>query len=215
MAGERRAAGKRRGDGLRFWLIVAVLCGVAGGSAYQFGKHYLGARMHEMKVKQRAPELVPQPAVSPAAGESEEPPVKPVVIMTEREPTVHEERRAQREIAEPQDGAQLHAARADDRPASPSADEDEEPPAQAPPPPPATDAGEFTVVAGAFADPVNAQRQVERLAERGYHAYTRTVERDGITYRRVHVGSYGSRDEAEEVRDRLRSQGFDATVTGG
>lgn len=218
MAGKRRAAGKRRGDGLRFGLIVAVLCGIVGVSAYQFGKHYLGARMHEMKVRQRAPEIVPQPAVSPAAtGESEEPPVKPVVIMTEREPTVHEERRARREITEPQDGAQLHAARADDRPASPSADEDEEPPAPTPTPqaPPPAKAGEFTVVAGAFADPVNAQRQVERLAERGYHAYTRTVERDGITYRRVHVGSYGSRDEAEEVRDRLRSQGFDATVTGG
>lgn len=217
MAGKRDSAGKRIRDGLRFWLIVAILCGIAGVGAYQFGKHYVGARLHEMEVKQRAPEIVPQTGTASVAGdESDEPPVKPVVIMTEREPTAREERRARREITEPQDGAQLHEAEAEDEPTARDEDEDEQAPTEEPAAEtPEPSGGAFTVVAGSFADPTNAQRQVERLAQRGYQAYTSTVERDGITYRRVHVGAYGSRGEAEEVRDRLRSQGFDATVTGG
>ncbi len=68
------------------------------------------------------------------------------------------------------------------------------------------------MVAGSFADESNAQRQVRRLAEQGYQPYLTSVETGGITYRRVNVAVFDSREQAEEVRDRLRSQGIDAVV---
>ena len=68
------------------------------------------------------------------------------------------------------------------------------------------------MTAGSFADQGNAQRQVRRLAEQGYQPYVTTVEKDGITYHRVNVGLYETREQAERVRDQLRSEGFDAIV---
>lgn len=218
MSRERGSMGERVMAGLKFWLVVAVLCGVCGATAYQVGKHYVAAHLHETEFKQPAPEIVPQVTTRVATDEeTEQPPVKPVVIMTEREPTAREERRARREITEPQDGAQLHQAEAEAARDANAEEEEEAATAEASSEETATGpgAGEFSVVAGSFADPTNAQRQVERLAERGYQAYTTTVEKNGITYRRVHVGVYDSRDEAEKVRDRLRSQGIDAMVTEG
>ncbi len=206
-------------SGLKFWMLVAVLCGIVGAAAFYFGRDYVGKHLHEMKVRQRAPEIVPQTRTSARARDAseDEPPLKPVIVMTEREPTVREERRARREVMEqPEDGASLHAAeqdagdeagdedaRADETPAEPTPQESSAP---------AQSGAGYVVTSGAFADEANARRQVERLTRQGYQPYLTSVEKDGITYQRVNVGVYDSRDQADEVRDRLRSQGFDAAV---
>ncbi|MGD9495755.1 MAG: SPOR domain-containing protein [Armatimonadota bacterium] len=209
MAARRQSLGARFMESLKFWLLVAILCGIAGASAYFFGRNYVGAHLHEMEVKQRAPEIVPQTPPRPVADEdmATEPPVKPVVIMTEREPTAHERRRALRELTQPQDGAQLHAAEAredesDKAPAEPS-------PADEPAPP---DEPGYVVVSGSFADEANARRQVQRLVDLGFAPYVTATEKEGITYCRVNVGTFNTREQAEQVRDRLRAQGFEALV---
>ncbi|MEA3400797.1 MAG: SPOR domain-containing protein [Armatimonadota bacterium] len=233
MASRKRSLGQRLVDSLKFWLVVAILSGILGAGACYFGRNYVGRHLHEMEVRQRAPEITPQPPTALAADEADdEPPVKPVVIVHEREPSSREKRRVVRELSRPQDGAQLHAAEAAREEAAaeeqqPAEDEDEKTReaedeagrASAPAPQTAADeqpaetAGEqYVVSAGSFADASNAKRQVERLTERGYQPYITTVEKDDITYRRVNVGVFGEREQAEQVKDRLRSQGFDAAV---
>ena len=218
MAEGSDSVGARIKSSLKFWLVVAVLCGIIGAATFYFGRDYVGKHLHEMEVRQRAPEILPQTGAStPASRDSEdEPPLKPVIVMAEREPTAREERRARREVTEPQDGASLHAAEEDagDDAAGEATDADETP-ADETPEEGATQeqsGGGYVVTSGAFADEANARRQVERLAQQGYQPYLTSVERDGVTYRRVNVGLYGSREQAEEVRDRLRSQGFDAAI---
>jgi len=215
MAEGTQSPGARLKDGLKFWLIVAVFCGIVGASAYHFGRNYVGAHLHEMEVKQRAPEILPQVSTAAITDDaSGPPPVKPIVIMTEREPTAREERRARRETREAQDGAQLHAQEAAEDEAEDEAEAagDEDESAGDEDQAAASGGPEYVVVAGSFADESNAQRQVERLAEQGYQPYLTSVEKSDVTYRRVNVAVFDSREQAEEVRDRLRSQGFDAVV---
>ena len=217
MAEGSDSVGARIKSSLKFWLVVAVLCGIVGTATFFFGRDYVGKHLHEMEVRQRAPEIRPQTGASglTSDGSEDEPPLKPVIVVTEREPTAREERRARREVAEPQDGASLHAAEEDagdagtdqagaaDAPADQAPQEDSSQ---------AQSGGGYVVTSGAFADEANARRQVERLAQQGYQPYLTTVQRDGVTFRRVNVGLYDSRDQAEEVCDRLRSQGFDAAI---
>jgi cell division protein FtsN len=219
MASRKDSAGARLIASVKFWAVVAVLCAIVGTAAYYFGRDYVGEHLHEMDVQQRAPEIKPQSSAR-SPGDNEDtrsnPPIEPVVTVREREPTSREERRARRELEEPQDGAQLHAAEAaeaaeeeeaaeEDAPSSADdEDGDEEQSARA-------ESG-YVVVAGSFADEENAERQVRRLAERGYQPFITTQDRDGITYRRVNVGTFSSREEAENVQEELSSEGFDAGV---
>ncbi len=218
MAEGSESVGARIKSSLKFWLVVAVLCGIIGAATFYFGRDYVGRHLHEMEVRQRAPEIVPQTgAATRASDDSEdEPPIKPVIVMTEREPTAREERRARREVTEAQDGASLHAAEADAGDAADAEDgaADETPAEDAPDEGSAQEqsGGGFVVTSGAFADEANARRQVERLTAQGYQPYLTSVEKDGVTYQRVNVGLYDSREQAEQVRDRLHSQGFDAAI---
>lgn len=218
MAEGSESVGARIKSSLKFWLVVAVLCGIVGAATFYFGRDYVGRHLHEMEVRQRAPEILPQTgaAALTSDGSADEPPIKPVIVMTEREPTAREERRARREVTEPQDGASLHAAEADagDQADDQDADADETPTEDTSDEDAAQEqsGGGYVVSSGAFADGANARRQVERLAAQGYQPYLTSVEKDGVTYQRVNVGLYANREQAEEVRDRLRSQGFDAAV---
>jgi len=136
--------------------------------------------------------------------------------VSEREPTSREERRVRRELEEPQDGAQLHAAEAEaDAAAEVEAETPEEPDEPEEPEEDheqASGSDGYVVVAGSFADGDNADRRVQELAERGYQPFITTQEKDGITYRRVNVGTFESREEADRVREKLTSQGFEAAV---
>jgi len=214
MASDRETFGARLLASLKFWTVVAVLCAIVGTGMYYFGRDYVGRHLHEMEVEHRAPEIRPQPGAPALADDvdtSANPPVEPLVTVREREPTSREERRARRELEEPQDGAQLNAAREAE---AEDDDTGEQPDEAAEPERDQERAGEggFVVVAGSFADEANAERQVQRLAERGYQPFITTQVRDGITYRRVNVGMFESREEAENVREKLSSQGFDAAV---
>ncbi len=216
MATRKRTLRDRIVESLKFWTVVAVLCVIVGVGAYHVGRNYVGEHLHEMEVTQRAPEILPQTSRPvTAGGDDERPPVEPVVVMQEREPTTREEWRVRRELQQPQDGAQLHAAEevaSEERPeeAEDAPEAESEPPVDAEEAP--ADGESFVVTAGAFADEQNAQRQASRLAERGYQPYITTVEKNGITYRRVNVGVFDERESAERVKNRLREQGFDAAV---
>lgn len=219
MASSNDSLGARLLESLKFWAVVAVLCAIVGTAAYHFGRDYVGQHLHEMEVHQRAPEIKPQsgpPTLAEDTDTSENPPVQPVISVRERDPSGREERRARRELEEPQDGAELNAAEAaadeageQDEDASDDADAEEQAADES-----RQDDG-YVVVAGSFADAANAQKQVERLTERGYQPFITTKEQDGITYRRVNVGVFSTREEAEGVEEKLTSQGFDAAVWGG
>lgn len=230
MASRSESLGERIKDSLKFWLVVVVLCAIIFGAAYYFGRNYVGRHLHEMEVTQRAPEIVPQSGTAEASDDDGDagPPLRPVVVMTEREPTSREERRARRELSRPQDGAQLHAAEADEESdeESDEAGETDQPDAleQQEPQDAARETGEqaetgepvaderYVVSAGSFADESNAERQVQRLTERGYQPYVTVVEKEDITYRRVNVGVFEEREQADRVKQRLLSEGFDAAV---
>ncbi len=214
MASGKTSAGARILESLKFWTVVAILCAIVGTAAYYFGRDYVGEHLHEMEVEQRAPDIQPQagaPSVAAEEDTSSNPPVQPVVSVTEREPSSREERRARRELEGPQDGAQLNAARdaADGENDSDADGEDAETDEEQSS---SGDEDGYVVVAGSFADQENADQQVQRLAERGYQPFITTQERDGITYRRVNAGVFSSREEAEGVQETLSSQGFDAAV---
>ncbi len=218
MASGKESLGIRVVQSLKFWSVVAVLCALVGAGMYFFGRDYVGKHLHEMEVQQRTPDIKPQsptPTLDAEDDPSANPPVQPIVTVSEREPTSREERRARRELAEPQDGAQLHAAEAaaeaeEETPEEP--DEPEKPEDSEEDQEQASGSDGYVVVAGSFADQENADRQVQRLAERGYQPFITTQEKDGITYRRVNVGTFEAREEAERVKEKLSSQGFDAAV---
>jgi len=216
MAQTKPTLGERLMESLRFWAVVAVICAVVGLLSYTVGKRYVGSQLHEMEVKDGAPEISPvdDDVVLPGEGD-ESPPEKPIIVMREREPTARERREVERELAEgePQDGAELHAqeeaeAEEEEEPAPP--DEEESTAAE-----PVGEGGDFVVSAGSFTSEDNAQTQVAKLVGMGYHPYLSRVERDGVTFSRVNVGRYPSRNQAQEVADELRAKGFDAAVYSG
>ena len=222
MAQHKQTLGERLTESLRFWAVVVIICGVVGLIAYTAGKRYVGAHLQEMTVKEGAPEILAQgDDVVRVPGDDDEPPEKPIIVMQEREPTARERREAEREAAaeEPQDGAQLHAQEDEDE-ADADEPEDAEPAdADADDSPAASDeastpdaTGSFVVTAGSFASAANAQTQVGKLAELGYHPYVTRVEKDGVTFSRVNVGQFPGRSQADEVASELKAKGYDAAV---
>ncbi len=236
MAPKKSTLGERLMESLRFWAVVAIICGVVGLVAYTVGKRYVGSHLHEMEVKEGAPQISPlggSDMVRP--DDSDTPPEKPIVVVTEREPTPRERREAERELSDPQDGASLHADEAaddepdaadddadsadadDDADADAAADPDEDADADDDADPDdavadASDDGSHVVSAGSFANAENAKAQVSRLAGMGYHPYVTHVEKDGVTFSRVNVGEFDSRTKADDVADELKAKGFDAAV---
>lgn len=72
----------------------------------------------------------------------------------------------------------------------------------------------FAVAAGAFAEPVNAERMLARLTDMALNAFTRQSQAaDGRTLTRVYAGPFATRAIAEAARQRLISEGvIDANV---
>lgn len=197
--------GERLMESLRFWAVVLVICAVVGLISYTVGRRYVGSHLHEMEITDSAPEIAPMDEDVVRPGEdADAPPEKPVITMREREPTARERREAEQELesGQPQDGADLHAREEDDQAADDEADQDAAPP----------EGGGFVVTAGSFASEENAQVQVTRLAGMGYQPYVTRTERDGVTFTRVNVGQFPTREEAQRVADELRARGFDSAV---
>ncbi len=190
-----------------FWLTVLLICAIAGVLSYQAGKNWVGRRLAEVDLEGEArPEPTGEsPTTEMLSGEQEEQaPLRPVVEIEEREPTGSERLLGQpgqegEQIAEgPQDGAELHATES----------EAEEGGAKQPP----TGDGEWVVTAGSFAEEDNARRQVQKLEERGYNPFITEIQKEGITYHRVNVGTFSGRDDAEELAQQVREDGFVAGV---
>lgn len=72
--------------------------------------------------------------------------------------------------------------------------------------------GKFAVQAAATANETSARELSERLRKAGLPAYTERHETTEGARFRVRVGPYGSRDEADRARARLKTLGISANV---
>lgn len=79
---------------------------------------------------------------------------------------------------------------------------------KAPPPQTEVSAGEFFVQCGAFSRSENAQRMVELLRDFGYQAVSEPVS--GLY--RVRIYGFQSKNEADKVAGRLKTQGIESFV---
>ncbi len=75
-------------------------------------------------------------------------------------------------------------------------------------------AGAFVVQLGAFSDSIKAKQQQQNLASNGTNAYMETFSTNKGEMIRVRVGPFLTREEAEEVREKLKKLGLDGVVTG-
>ncbi|NPV45401.1 MAG: SPOR domain-containing protein [Armatimonadetes bacterium] len=223
----RRRAAPR--DILVFWITVACLAVALGAAGFAVGKYLIGGMVGGSEVDTGAPEIVVQSPDDHPTGTAAPigpPPAEAVVKVTERAPS--EAERIELETQLPQDAAQLSADTGDVNPPDTSLGPDDKPlpPAQASEGEEkvasksdetggkrgATQKGAYSVVAGSFADPTNAEREVSRLTAQGYKPYVVKVKREGKTFHRVLVGSFADQREATRLRDRLIGEGTPASL---
>jgi len=192
---------------IAFWLMVLLICAIAGVLSYQVGKNWVGRRLAEVDLEAGAR---PKPASEAPTGEvpsgeqEKQAPLRPVVEIEEREPTGSEGLLSQpgqegEQVAEgPQDGAELHTS---DPEASGDGSEQ-----------PSIAEGEWVVTAGSFTEESNARRQAEKLEQRGYSPFITQIKNEGVTYHRVNVRTFSKRDDAEELAQKVREDGFVAGI---
>lgn len=70
----------------------------------------------------------------------------------------------------------------------------------------------FVVQLDAFSNPENAKQQQKKLSAAGITSYTETVKTQKGELTRVRVGPYSSRQQAEQMRDRIHRIGVNAVV---
>lgn len=199
--GRRGSKTDRWREGIGFWLIVFLICMVAGVISYQAGKNWVGRRLAEINLQPGGPQIPPETEADRDLADREEPtaprpPLTPQISIQEREPREAEKEEVKRAALEreareePQDAAQLNAQREE---ALSEAEVNE---------------GGFVVTAGSYASSDNAQRVVQRLTEKGYHPFVTEVEKEGIIYQRVNVAIFDDRSQAEQLRDQLQQEDF-------
>jgi cell division protein FtsN len=65
----------------------------------------------------------------------------------------------------------------------------------------------YSIHAGSFKDKEVAVGEIDRLKKMGFHAYIQTVDlENGQTWHRIKVGSYSTREEAENTQNELRQK---------
>ena len=199
--GRRRSKADTWREGMGFWLIVLLICMVAGVISYQAGRNWVGRHLAEVNLRANQPEL-------PSAGETDTevvgldeldtstPPLTPTVTITDREPSEAEKVEVERANLDRQAQDEAEEGASDTAPhgeAEPDAEVSE---------------GGYVVTAGSYADQDNAQRAIQRLTEKGYRPFISEVDKEGITYQRVNVAVFDDRGQAEQLRDELKKQGF-------
>ena len=199
---------QQRREALGFWLIVLLICVIAGLLSYQAGRNWVGQRLSEVDLDKQRQTALPTDEGGTEAGpgsEQGETPLRAVVEIEERAPTEGEqleikmrELERQAEDSGPQDGAEVNAAAADPGVAGDEAS--------------ARGTGEWVVVAGSFAQADNADHQAEELAAKGYKPLLTQITKDGVTYHRVNVGSFEKREDADNLVGKLRDDDFAATI---
>ncbi len=190
-----------------FWLMVLLICAIAGVLSYQVGKNWVGRRLAEVDLAAGARPEPPSesPTTEIPPGEQEEQaPLRPVVEIEEREPTGSEKpfsepgQEGEQTAEGPQDGAELHTSESEA-----SGDGSEQP---------STAEREWVVTAGSFTEEDNARRQAQKLEQRGYSPFITEIENRGIIYHRVNVRTFSKRDDAEELAQQVREDGFVAAL---
>jgi len=187
-----------------FWGLVVVVSLVMAAMAFAAGKYWVGGLIAGgTPATPRIEVKSPDQAVAPPADGEEgmtEPPPKALVKSEQRQPT--EAEKGELEQKYPQDGAALpgeggaDASKGGDSKALDGSD----------------GTGSYTVKAGSYLDPDNAQRHADELAAKGYATEIVSIEVKGKTYHRVVVGPYTDQSEAERVRDELNAAGYEASV---
>jgi cell division protein FtsN len=200
-------------DILIFWSLVTVSAGLLACGGFMAGKHWVGGLIAREKADGgTTPKIVVQtpdqdsgPGVATDV-EMTEPPPKPVVKLQQRDPS--EAERSEIEQRYPQDGASLNRA-GSDSPGDASTGSDEKPIGDGV----ADRIRGYTVVAGSFTDPTNAERELSDLLGRGLSPFIVKVVRDGQAFHRVTLGPYPDRAAAARVRDELQTAGKVATIS--
>ena len=72
--------------------------------------------------------------------------------------------------------------------------------------------GKFAVQAAATANEASARELADRLKKAGLAPYTERIETSEGTRFRVRVGPYGSREDADRARTRLKGMGISGNV---
>lgn len=195
-------------EAIAFWLIVLLICAIAGVLSYQAGRNWVGRRLAEVDLgsEQRAAVPGDEAGAEVASSlEQQEAPVRPVIEIEERPPTEGESREMEVRTAEeraeqsqPQNGAQLRAQEGDK-------DQSGEELA-------GIDSGEWVVISGSFSKADNAQGQADRLKTGGYTPFVTEITKDGVTFHRVNVGSFDERSDADALVRKLRDDDFVAEL---
>jgi cell division septation protein DedD len=234
----------RYAEALIFWVATLLVCAVAGYGSYRYGRSWIGDRLgDEVKpvlttddlTSRITPKAFERSASADSETDSEQPPpeeavvqVKPVSVAADDRARLAADERAtgkaagadeeseaddsDTEDADAADGAASTAT----RPAESRRTASTEPePARRTETRDADDEGaRYVVRAGAFKSRANADRRMQELREKGYKPYLSTVVKDGEEFTRVNVATYGSRDEALQLRGELRGEGYsDASVS--
>lgn len=71
----------------------------------------------------------------------------------------------------------------------------------------------FVIQLGAFSDQLKAKQQVENLIFNGFKAYTETLKTGNTEVTRVRIGSFTTRNTAENELKKLKKLGFDGVIT--
>jgi cell division septation protein DedD len=228
----RRTASPR--DIAVFWVTIGGLALVLGAGGFAVGKYLIGGMIRRNEVDQGAPEIVvqdPDAKLGDTTAPEGPPPREAVVKVTERAAT--EAERAELELQQPQDGAQLNAETNGANPPDSSVGPDDKPldtdtaspgstgkaragtklDDKAGKPGGTSKPGAYSVVAGSFADPSNADAEITRLTAQGYKPYIVKSKRDGRTFHRVCVGSFADQRAAARLRDKLTEDGTPASLS--
>lgn len=96
--------------------------------------------------------------------------------------------------------------------AKPAARSAPAPKAAEPAKPAATSAGSYVVQVAALNDAGKAKQMQEQIAAAGVKSYTEVVPIAKGQVTRVRAGPFASRDEAEKIRDKLKSMGLSGNV---
>jgi cell division septation protein DedD len=210
-------------------LLVSVVLCAAGFAA---GKYWVGGLLKRGEVDTGAPRIVVETEEGEnRAGQGSDPAAKAPpedaqVSLSER--AASEAEREDIEQRHPQDGAQLSAeedaANKPDEsvgsdtkplPAAETKPEKKDTPggAAAPAATGGGEGGSFRVVTGSFSDSANAQRELDSLAAKGFNPRIVKINRDGKVFHRVVVGTFDTRQGAEQLRDKLKQEGTSAAIT--
>lgn len=211
-----------------WWGMVLLVSAILCAAGFAAGKYWVGGLLKRGEVDTGAPRIVVETEEGEnRAGQGSDPgakapPEDAQVNLSERAPS--EAEREEIEQRHPQDGAQLSADEDTANKPDESVGSDTKPlPAAETKPdtggsttPAAAGGGEggsFRVVTGSFSDPANAQRELDSLAAKGFNPRIVKINRDGKVFHRVVVGSFDSRQGAEQLRDKLKQEGTSAAIT--